>query len=122
MLQGLLSCREVAPGQTLVCLKTKQTVISTKGLETLSSKCDMRREIHLLKHECKLHPFFRHALHIQEAVEFKIEFPLSIILSFLTACQSDGKHNCHLQHVFIHSIYHRIIQQEIKGDAGFLTL
>ena len=51
----------------------------------------MTSKTHLLEHEGKLHPFPWHALHIQEAVEFEIEFPLALVLSFLTARQSGGK-------------------------------
>lgn len=61
----------------------------------------MRRERHLLKHKRKLHSFFRHALHIQETVEFKIQFPLAFILSFLAASKPDTKHKpiTYLQHI-----------------------
>jgi hypothetical protein len=45
---------------------------------------------HLLKHERKLHALLRHALHVQEAVEFEVEFPVSFVLLFLTASQSYG--------------------------------
>ena len=44
---------------------------------------------HLLKHERKLHALLGHALHVQEAVEFEVEFPLSFVLLFLTASQTD---------------------------------
>lgn len=53
----------------------------------------MRREPYLLKHKCKLHSFFRHALHIQETVQFKVQFPLAVILRLLAASESDRKHN-----------------------------
>lgn len=60
------------------------------GNEALSL-CDTRREAHLLKHEGKLHPFFRHALHIQETVEFEVQLPLAVVLSFLAAGEPDRK-------------------------------
>ncbi len=91
MLQGFFSGREVTSSQTLVSLKEEKTNISTdcNMFKRISIK-HRRSETHLLKHERKLHSFLRHALHIQEAVEFKIEFPLAVFLTFLTASKSDG--------------------------------
>lgn len=51
----------------------------------------MLAEAHLLEHESELHPFFRHALHVQEAVELEVEFPLSFLLLFFAASESGGK-------------------------------
>lgn len=64
-------------------------------------KYGMRRERHLLKHKCKLHSFLRHALHIQETVELKVQFPLAFVLSFLTASKPETKHKpiSDLQHI-----------------------
>lgn len=66
-------------------------IISTDLWMNLYKRCMKKIKTHLLKHERKLHPLFRHALHIQEAVKLEIEFPLAFILSFLTASQSVGK-------------------------------
>lgn len=48
----------------------------------------MLSQAHLFKHECKLHPFFGHAVHIEEAVQFKIKAPRAFLFLFLTSCQS----------------------------------
>ena len=72
-----------------MCLKHEQII---RIPQNLPLKCGMRRETHLLKHKRKLHPFFRHAFHIQKTVEFEIQFPLAFVLSFLTASKPDAKH------------------------------
>lgn len=60
----------------------------------------MRRERHLLKHKGKLHSFLRHALHIQETVELKIQLPLAFVLSFLAASKPETKQQTNLSVIY----------------------
>ena len=94
MLQGVLRGGEVAAGQALVRLRGDprgEGLAPGGGPHLWRALCEHPYECsvtHLLKHERKLHALLGHALHVQEAVEFEVEFPVSFVLLFLTASQS----------------------------------
>lgn len=74
-------------------------------MQNIPIKHNMIRLTYLLKHERKLHPFLRHAFHIQETVEFEIQFPSAVVTSFLAASESEEEAiNLILMHLFTSDI------------------